>query len=218
VGYARAVALAGFVVVAGSFGAILSPAFRMPASDDPSVQFARHFADERTALLVLAWSNAIGMTIVLGVLVALSGLLRERSPLLAATGLAAGLVTIVFTVCGFAVLAAVAYTTPEAEPARDGAALAWMFINVSAGPPTTLSIGAYTVALARSEHATAWLTPLGVLVAAAHLVVAGALMDDGPLSPHGTVAYVVPCLYFVWIGAACLVLWRAPAQATSRGS
>lgn len=213
----RATAIAGGVFAAGTIGTLLTPAFHMPASDAPAADFAQHFADHRTELLLICWSGAIGQTFVIAVLVALTALLRDRAPLTAATGLVAGTMTVAMTVCGFAVLAALAYVEPEPGAARDGAALAWVFINLAAGPSTTLSIGAYTLALARGEHGRAWLVPLGVVVAAAHLVVAGAFAREGFLSVHGGVAYVVPALYALWVAAASLVVWRAAARGPDQG-
>lgn len=202
--------LAGALGLAAAFGSVagvLSPPFDLPSSNAPAEEFARYYTEQRGMLLAICFLGTVAHMLVIPVLAALSDLVRPRSPMLAATGLAAGAITVAMTISGFAVLAALAYRTPGAQFARDGSAVGWMFINLAAGPPTTVAIGAYTWGLARGGQ-RAWILALGLLVTVAHLVVAAAFAEEGFLSPHGGVAYLVPCLFFAWVAGACVVIWR----------
>ena len=48
----------------------------------------------------------------------------------------------------------------------------------------------------------------GVLVVLVHLVSGGAYASHGLLSPSGIGIYVAPVMYYLWIAAVSLVLWR----------
>jgi hypothetical protein len=215
----RWIAFAGLAIAAGGTAAMASPWLDPPASGAGPASFVAYYEEERTGLLLLAYLNAAGMAGIVAVFVALKEALGRWEPTWAAVGLAAGLLTLAMTIAGFVVLAALAYRGAEAESARQLTDLGWFLINVGAGPPTALSIAAFTAALARSPASRPWLLVLGALVAVAHLVVTGAVAAEGVLSPTGTVAHLVPCLWFAWVASACLVLLRlaregdAPAQA-----
>jgi hypothetical protein len=204
----RPIAAVGAVVALGGIAAVLSPWFDFPASDAAPSAFAAHYAAERDGLLALAYLNALGMAVIAAVFVALREALGRWEPTWAAVGLAGGLLTLAMTLAGFVVLAALAYRGAEAEAARQLTDVGWFLINVAAGPPTALSIAAYTAAISRSPASRPWLLGFGALVAAAHLLVTGAFAADGALSPTGLVAQVVPCLWSAWVAVACLVLWR----------
>jgi hypothetical protein len=204
----RPIAVVGLLVALGGVAAMVSPWLDPPANEAAPAAFAAYYQAERDGLLVLAYLNALGMAAIAAVFVALREALGRWQPTWAAVGLAAGLLTLAMTLAGFVVLAALAYRGGEAESARQLTDLGWLLIDLAAGPPTALSIGAFTAALARSPASRPWLLGLGAIAAAAHLVVAGAFAADGALSPAGLVAHVVPCLWFAWVASACLVLLR----------
>lgn len=204
----RPIALAGLLVSIGGFAAMFSPWLDPPAADSAPAAFAAYYEAERGGLLVLAYLNAVGMAAIAAVFVALREALGRWDPTWATVGLVAGLLTLAMTLAGFVVLAALAYRGAEAESARQLTDAGWVLINTGAGAPTALSIGAFTVAVARSPVSRRWLLWLGALAAAAHLVVAAAFATDGAMSPTGPVAHLVPCIWFAWVSSACLVLLR----------
>jgi hypothetical protein len=204
----RAIAAAGLLIAAGGAAAMVSPWLDPPSSGAAPGAFLAYYGEERTGVLVLAYLNAVGMAVIAAVFVALKEALGRWEPTWAGVGLAAGLLTLAMTLAGFVVLGALAYRGEEAESARQLTDLGWFLINVAAGPPTALSIAAFTAALARSPVSRPWLLGLGGLVALAHLLVTGAFAAEGALSPTGTVAHVVPCLWFAWVASVCLVLLR----------
>ena len=185
---------------------MLSPWLAGPSSDAAPEAFADHYGERRTGLLVLAYLNAVSMAVVAAVFVALRQVLGPWSPTWAGIGLGAGLLTLAMTLAGFAVLAALAFRGAQAEAARQLTDVGWLLINTAAGPPTAVSVAAYTVALAHSPYRRPWLLLVGAIVAPAHLVVAGSFSLTGPLSPTGTVAHVVPGLWFAWVASTCVVL------------
>jgi hypothetical protein len=202
------IAVAGLLVAVGGIAAMVSPWLDPPPGDAAPAAFAAYYESKRTGILVLAYLNAVGMAVIGAVFVALREALGRWAPTWAAIGLAAGLLTLAMTLAGFVVLAALAYRGAEVESARQLTDLGWLLIDTAAGPPTALSIGAFTLALARSPASRPWLLVLGGLVAAAHLIVTGAFAADGALSSAGTVAHLVPCLWLAWVASTCLVLLR----------
>ena len=201
---ARWIGALGVLVSVGGILGVLSPPLDMPAAQADPAAFAEHYEDNRTGLLVLAYLNALSMAGIAAVFVALHRRLRGTEPILGGTGLAAGVLTLAMTINGFVFFAAVAYRGVDAGAARDATDLGWMFINLAAGPPAAVSVGAFTWALVRSGQAAPWLAFVGAPVAAAHLVVAAAVADEGFLSPTGGIAYLVPCLGFAWVACASL--------------
>ena len=215
----RGIALVTLVIAVGGMGAMLSPFLDMPPSDASAGEFSAYYADERGGLLALCWTATLSMSVLIAFFVALRQLLAGSSPTLANVGLAAGIGTCALTVAGFALFAGVAYRDGTgAETARVLTDVGWVLINLAAGPPTTVSIGAFTWALWRSPYGRVWLLAVGIVVAAAHLVVAGAFAREGFLSPEGTVAYAVPILFFAWIASAAVVLLRASEATPPAGS
>ncbi len=205
---ARWLGAVGVLFSLGGILGVLSPALDMPASDADVAAFADHYEENRTELLVLAYLNTLAMSVIAAVFVALQQRLRGAEPILGGVGLAAGILTLVMTVNGFILFAAAAYREVGADAARDATDLGWMFINVAAGPPSAVSIGAFTWGLVRSGQVGRWLAFVGAPVAMAHLVVAAAFADHGFLSPTGGIAYLVPCLWFGWIACASVSLLR----------
>jgi hypothetical protein len=118
----------------------------------------------------------------------------------------------------FTVFAAVAYREPAAETAQTLTDIAWLLVNLAGGPVTTVAIIAYAIALGQAGFGGRWLTPLSVLAALAHLVVAGSFARSGFFSPEGGVEIVVPVIYQAWIGAVAIALLTGgPTQTAATG-
>jgi hypothetical protein len=108
----------------------------------------------------------------------------------------------------FTIFAAVAYRTTSGEVALLMTDLGWLLVNLAAGPVTTVAILAFAVALRRLGFGGAWLLPLSVVAAIAHVVVAVSFADDGFFSPTGGVEIAVPIVYQAWIGAVAVAVLR----------
>lgn len=216
----RLTGMAGLAVVAlFVVGVVLSAT--PPAADAPASAFAAYAAERRTAILVTAYlavlSSALAMAFLAGLRDVLRRLDQRGESTLATVGLAAGILQFSAVVVGLAILAAAAYRAGlPGEAVRTLTDTGWIVINLGAGLPTTVSVGAFSVVLMRSGSAPRRVVWLGFMVAAAHLVVSAAFARRGFLAPEGLIAFVVPALYYAWVLGVSLELLRrrAPAGAT----
>lgn len=200
---------AGLGLAAGGvFTVLFFPPFDSPASDASAAAFTAYYEQERSEILFWCWLSVASTSLLLAPFVAFRNAFREHAPELAAVGLVASVGTVVLTIAGFATLAAVAYGGGEGEAARQLSDLGWMQINLAAGPPTAVSITAFTVAGLRSPWRHWWLVAIGAVAALGHLAVAASFADSGFFSPEGGIAQLVPCLWLLWIGATCAALLR----------
>ena len=216
----RLTGIAGLAVV-GLFVVGVLLAATPPAADAPASAFAAYASERRTAILVTAYLAVLSCALAMAFLAGLRDVLRrldERGEsTLATVGLAAGIMQFSVVAVGLAVLAAAAYRQgPPGELVRTLIDTGWIVINLGAGLPTTVSVGAFSVVLMRSGAAAGRVVWLGFLVALAHLVVSAAFARRGFLAPEGLIAFVVPALYYAWVLGVSLELLRrrAPAAAT----
>ena len=98
-----------------------------------------------------------------------------------------------------------------AEAVRTVPDTGWIVINLGAGPPTAVSVAAFSIVLMRSGTVERRVAAFGFLVAAAHLVVAATFARRGAMAPEGMVALVVPALYYAWVLGVSLGLLRRRA-------
>jgi hypothetical protein len=195
------------LVSAGSF-------FLVPldtASDQSAQSLAEHYSDHRTAILVGCYGATLGTALQLVFFVGLRGLADGSwlSQYLARLGLAAILVEVVTVIVAFSVLAAAAYGEPGPATTRTLSDLAWLLIDLAAGPATAIALSAFAVALWRSRLVGRWVLPFTAFAALAHLVVAATFARSGFLSPEGGLALVVPAIFLTWIAAVGLALTTA---------
>lgn len=187
------------------------------ASDQSGAALARHYAEHRTAILVGCYGATLNTALQLVFFVGLRQLV-DGSPLsqaLGRLGLASILAEVIGVTIAFSVLAAGAYRQPDPETLRVLSDLAWILIDLAAGPVTALALSAFALALWRSRAAGRWLLVFTAFAAAAHLVVAAAFAREGFLSPEGGIALLVPGFFLGWIAVVGLSLAVNPPAARS---
>lgn len=186
--------LAGF----GSVGFLLSPFD------------ASRLADQRTEVLVFAYLGVFGQALQLAFFAGLAWIVDRdaRGRALGRLGLAGNLVQVTAVAVAFTIFAGLAHRAPAPDTERALSDLAWLLINLAAGPVTALSLLAFAFALTRAGVVGRWLLPLTAFVAAAHLVVGATFARDGAMAPDGVVAHAVPMLFFLWFVAVSLALLR----------
>lgn len=169
------------------------------------------YADHRTLLIAVAFSAVVGNTLMAGFFVSLAGLVERDAlnRLLGRVGVVGMVMQIAIVMAAFGLIATVAWRQPGAELARTLTDLAWVLINLPAGPCTALAIAAFAAALRRCGLFGPGLVAFSAFVAAAHLVVAAAFAREGFLAPQGDIAIVVPTLYVTWIAVVGAVLLRS---------
>ena len=212
---ARLTAIAGLGAVA-LYIASLPFTSPPPETDHPAAVFAAYYATNRTSTLIAAYLAVLSAAVALAFLAGLRDVLRGAEAAgqstMATVGLVAGAVQFALVAAGVAVLAAAAYRPRQpAETLRMLTDTGWVVINLGSGLPTALSVGAFSAVLNRTRVAGGLVVGLGLVVAIAHLVVAGAFAPGGTLSPLGAVALVVPALYYLWVATVSLTLLRRGA-------
>jgi hypothetical protein len=170
-----------------------------------------HYETHRTLLLAFGFAAAVGNALHAAFFVALRTIVRggRTEQALARLGMVCLLIVVVLVIVAFSIFSALAYGQPSTEVAATLTDLAWILINQAAGPVTTIGLIAITVALARSRLVRRWVVAYTVFVGGAHLVVAAAVAEEGAFSPAGTVAFVVPMLFFSWFAVVGYELIRA---------
>jgi hypothetical protein len=193
--------------VVGVVGWLVAP-LDMPADDARAL--AAYYEEHRGWILAAAYAGVVGTTVQLVFFGALAELAQqtERARTAARIGLVSMVVEVVGVCVAFAVFAAVAYREPALETAQVMTDLAWILIDLAAGPCTSVGLMAFGLALAWSGVGGRALVAWSAVVAVAHLVVAAALASDGAFAPDGAVAYVVPFLFFSWFAVAGIAVAR----------
>jgi hypothetical protein len=177
---------------------------------DAAGELAAHYADNRTALILTSILIVGGSALVAAWYVGLAALVG-RDPLgrlLGRIGLVGMSIQIAVLMVAFTIFAALAYRDAPRDTALLMTELGWLLVNLAGGPVTTVAILAFAVALKRLGVGGAWLLPLSVFAAIAHLVVAVSFADDGFFSPTGGVEIAVPIIYQAWIGAVAIAMLR----------
>jgi hypothetical protein len=192
-----------------------------PEAGQPAAVFAAYYAGHRTPTLIAAYLAMLSAVVAVAFLVGVRDVLRRAEApadsTMGTVGLVAGAVQWALVAAGVAVLAAAAYRPRQpAETLRVLTDTGWVVINLGSGVPTALSVGAFSAVLNRTRAAGPLVVGLGLVVAVAHLVVAGAFARSGPLSPVGAVPLLVPALYYLWVASVSVSLLRrgAPAPAS----
>lgn len=169
---------------------------------------AAHYSEHRTGILRFAYLGAIGTALQLPFFVALRGL-AAAAPVdqaLSRLGLAAMLVEVVGVSLAFSTFGAIAYREPSPDVAQALNDVAWIAINLGAGPVTSVGLSAFALVLWRSRAVGAWLLPFTAVVALAHLVVAATFAREGAFAPVGEVSFAVPLVFFSWFAAVGVAL------------
>ena len=79
---------------------------------------------------------------------------------------------------------------------------------------TALAVGAFSIVIVRDKPLPIWLGWFGLATALLHLVAGGAFAREGFFSPQGIGIYVTPILYYVWVVAASVLIWRTSDSTT----
>ena len=205
---ARWIGLLGVVLaLTGAFGWLVAP---LDMSDDDARAVAAYYGENRGRILAYAYAGVVGTTLQLVFFGGLLHLAREseRARTAARIGFAAMAVEVAGVCIAFTAFAAAAYREPEPATAQAVTDLAWLLIDLAAGPCTTVGLMSFGLALAWSGIGGGPLVAWSAVVAATHLLVAGAFAAEGFLAPDGGVALVVPLLFFSWFAAAGLAVLR----------
>jgi hypothetical protein len=204
IGYLGAAGI-GFAVT-GALTWALAPI----AVPDTAGELARHYDENRTAMIVASVIVVGGNALLAAWYVALAAVAGERPAgrVLGQIGVVGMVIQIAALTVAFTIFAAVAYRRPDAEAAQVATDVAWLLVSLAGGPATTVAILGFAVALRGAGFGGGWLLPLSVVAAVAHLVVAVSFADDGFFSPFGGVEIVVPLIYTAWIGLVGLALLR----------
>jgi hypothetical protein len=196
------------VALAGAITVWVFPPFDRPSSQASLSVVADYYGDNRGAIITFGSLGVLATSLLVAPFVVWRQVLGRFRPTLALIGLVSGVVTIALTACGITVLVAAAFRAGDAV--RELSDLGWSIINLAAGPPTFVSIMAFVAAYHWSPYRRRWLTPTGIAIAAAHLVVSAAWAESGFFSPHGAISNLVPSLWFAWIALASLALLLRP--------
>lgn len=197
---ARALGWLGLALAAsGAVGWLISP-LDMP---DASGELVSHVAEHRTEILLYAYLGVLGTAAQLVFFVGLRDVAgdAERVRFWGRLGLLAMLVEVAVVSTAFALFAVLAHLEPGPDVAAALRDSAWLFIDLAAGPVTSVGLMGLAIALVRSGVVDRWLLPLTAVVAVAHLLVAAAFAREGFLSPDGGIAIIVPLLFFSWFAA-----------------
>ncbi len=213
---ARLTAVAGFatvivVLIAFAIFGALSP----PTESGSAQDIAKFFGDNRTILAVLVYLVALSFGLNLIFFVGLRDVLRRRAPdleTLATVGAAGGVVFIAIAYVGFGVLLQLVYR----EGAGDADTQKTLFdiynLNITmASVPTAVAVGAISALVLRSAVLPAWLGWYGFAVGVAHLIGMGALARDGFFAPSVIGGYIAPLMFYAWVLAFSVLLWREQA-------
>ncbi|MGH8898628.1 MAG: hypothetical protein ACRDZ4_16815 [Egibacteraceae bacterium] len=183
------------------------------ASLDPSsAAIAAYFTEHRTAVLVAAYLNELGILFLILFVGGLAGAVRRSGDqVMADVVLGGGLLFAAMGLVTSAAQTALAWVAGEGDPN----AVRGLF-DLQAAVPVTIAIaafvGATALAVLRTRILSRW---LGVVGLAATLVfLAGAagqsgIATSGFFAPKGSAALVGAALFVAWVLAVCVALsWR----------
>lgn len=172
------------------------------------------FLDDHGSLVIaFAALSSLVSALTVGWLVGLRAVLIERSRrwLILDAALIVGVFGFVTALVAYPILAALAYTGPD-ETTMALPDVAFAVLNLGTGPATAISVAAFTFAIRGSDLGSRVLIALGIVVVAAHLVIALAFAGSGFLSPSGSIAWLAPFLYYLWVAAVSVTIWRRGAS------
>ena len=163
-------------------------------------------------LLGLGWCGAL-----LVFVVGLYKILRPSeggSGMLCSVGLGGGIAlsAMLATLAAIIATAVIRLATDDPGSAR-ALYLAGFVVGNFSGIPTCVNVGAFSAVILRSAAFPSWIGWLGCVAALVHIIAAGSLASDGPLSPVGLVPAIAPVVYIVWVLAISVVLIRSASNA-----
>jgi len=167
--------------------------------------------------LVYLVAISIGFNLIF--FIGLRDALRRRAPdyqTLASVGAIAGIVSLAIAYVAFGFLLQLVY--------REGAGNAdtqktlfdiYLLTSINmVAVPAAIAVGATSVVVLRSGAFASWLGWYGLAVTVASLIVMGSLGRDGFFAPSVIGGYVVPLMFFVWMLAFSVLLWRGEPKAS----
>lgn len=194
-------AVIGFVLISNA-----------PGTDATGGRLATYYAANRIQLLVLVYLFGLSFGLILCFLTGLWSILRRASDevdTLATVGLAG---VIVWVTLGFGILlfplASVFRAAVNPTFARTLADLSALTENLS-GYPTAVNMIAFGAAILLTGYLPRWTAWFAFLVAGVHLISAAAYAQSGLMSPTYMPGLVAPVLYYIWVIAVSVYLWRS---------
>lgn len=194
-------AVVGFVLISNA-----------PGTDAAGARLTSYYAANRVQLLVLIYLFGLSFGLILCFLTGLWSILRrggEEAETLATLGLAG---VVVWVTLGFGILlfalAAVFRAVHDPALARTLADISALAANLS-GYPTAVNMIAFGVAILLTGLLPRWAAWFAFLVAGVHLISAAAYAQSGLMSPTYMPGLVAPVLYYIWVIAVSVHLWRS---------
>ncbi|GAC1512965.1 MAG: hypothetical protein NVS2B16_16800 [Chloroflexota bacterium] len=185
-----------------------------PGTDASGQRILTYDADNRVQLLVLVYLFGLSFGLILCFLTGLWSILRrggEEVETLATLGLAG---VVVWVTLGFGILlfplAAVFRAVHDPALARSLADIGALTANLS-GYPTAVNMIAFGAAIMLTGLLPRWAAWFAFLIAIVHLVSAAAYAQGGLMSPTYMPGLVAPVLYYIWVVAVSIHLWRSSA-------
>jgi Domain of unknown function (DUF4386) len=208
----RLTAGAGFVVVLMAVASTVAPlAMAHPGTGDSAQRVAAYMIEQRgsliagTFLLGLGWGGIFPIFVI-----GLHKILRPAeggSGILCSLGTGGGiaLAAMLAIVAGIFATAVLRLATDDPASARALYLTGFVLSNFS-GIPTCVNAGAFSAVMLQTGVIPRWIGWLGLVAALVHIVAAGSLASDGPMSPVGLVPAVAPVVYVIWVLAISVVL------------
>lgn len=182
----------------------------LPSINAPARTFATYAAGHQTQLLmfVYVWGATVAFNLVF--LTGLWSFLRHdprASETLSTLALGAGYMVWAIVLGGLIFVLELGYRSASLDSATAKllSDMALLAATLSAFP-TVVSVGAFSVLILRTSALARWIGWLGFVVVAAHLVAAGAFVQDGFFSPSVVSVFVAPPLFFLWVFIASLAV------------
>jgi hypothetical protein len=220
----RLTIVAGFVVALMALGSTVAPlAMAHPGTGDSAQKVAAYMIEQRQSLLAGLFLLGLGWGGVLPIFViGLHKILRPAeggSGVLCWVGAGGGiaLAAMLPIVAGIFATAVFRLATDDPGSARALYLTGFVLSNFS-GIPTCLNAAALSTVMLRTRVFPRWIGWLGLVAALAHIIAAGSLASDGPVSPVGLVPEIAPVVYIIWILAISVALARSASNPKRRSS
>ena len=190
-----------------------------PTIDKPSPEIRAWAVDHRSQALAATYLLVAGFTVQLIFWVGVWQHLRNRERgggLLSTVGLAGIIFLTAVGAAGFAFSSELGFRASDLsdDAARMLNDLTFVTVNLS-DIATALALGAFSFVIVRDKPFAVWLGWFGLVTALLHLVAGGAFAHKGFFSPQGIGIYVTPILFYVWVVAASVLIWRSPDSTSS---
>lgn len=199
-------AVLGLALAAAAMPLLILATIAAPREDGLAVFLGEH------AWLAIAYAavSAVMLSLSVAWLVGLRSILLEHSRrwLVLDCALVLGVFGFVATLVAYPLLAAIAYASPGPELATSLLDSAFVILNVGTGPPSAISVAAFTYVLLTSDLRNAAVAAAGAVVVVAHLALALAFVPGELFSPTGAITWLAPLLYYAWLGLVSLKLLR----------